>query len=426
MNRFPASLICYGCLLLIGLLASGCAAPRTVVWTRDSKSLIFGTDDGGLAAIDIDTRSKRRIPVLDPCWCARPGLSPNGDQVALVSVESSTEADFIQILAQDMTGHRRHQSEVYVWPADNGQLRRRVPRRTSAYWSQDGKSLLLWFTSGTRQRNYFARYDWEQRRLTPLTDTLPAVDLFSAGMTPFREDDSGYLALRTSADGVQDVFFVNWTGWESPLSGRRELLLFERPTLTDTGAKPTGPPTAKPNPRGAELPGMHGRLPITAGRWKLGKLNMTLGRGEVELNSVDRTTQYRQVEGTTKAREALADQRVFLRVPIGNGAKFHARVRASKAFGLSYFMVELANVENQQTLPLGRMRFADGEFCPIVPSPDGKSVAMTYADENGRVFTTVIDDEGQFRSTTQISGIGWADGIVSDRPANVAMWQPDF
>ncbi len=414
------------CLLMASIL-SGCAAPRSVVWSPDSKTLIFSTDEGGLAAIDVYARDKRRIGMEEPCWMRRPGISPKGDQIALVFVESSEEADLIQIITQDMTGHRRHQSEVFVWPASNGTIRKRVVRQASAQWSGNGKHLLLWFTSGRDERHYFARYDFAERRLTPLRDTFPAVDLFAAGMTPFREDDSGYLAIRTTPDGVQDVFFVTWEGWETHLAGRREPQLFERPYLVEGTSRPGSPPPPRPSSAGrnADLFGMSSRLPVTAGRWRLGKLQLALGRGEVELNTIDRTSQYRHADSVSKSRDALADQRVFLRVPIGTGNKFQARCRANKVGGLTHFFLEVANVENDSTLPIGRANFSDGGFCPIVPSPDGKSVAMTYADENGRVFTTVIDDQGQFRCTTQISGAGWEHEIVTDRPANVAFWNDE-
>jgi hypothetical protein len=422
MKMLPLpNVVCCAVMFWIGATLTGCTQPRSVVWSPDSASIIFPTDVGGFAAVDLGTKQKRIIPTIERNWTQLPGIGPGGDQLAIVMVQSSQEADHLQVLTQNMAGQRLQESRVFEWPQDNGPQSRRVPRATSVYWAQNGRWLLFWFVSGLKDQLRFGKYDFQTGNLTKLEDTLPLVDLFQVGMTPVREDDGGYLATRKNASDQPDLYFVTWEGWEQPLIGRREQRLFERPTYSEVNQNPAqvsrGPQLAplKEDPRALSQ-----RLPLTASRWRLGQLRFGLGRGESEINTLNLLTNYRLNETLVRSREPLSDQRVFLRVPIGTG-KFVAQVRASTYEQPLKFFVEISNTEEKSTLLIGRAVLENEGFCPIVSAPNGKAVALTHSDDAGRIFTTVIDDQGQARLRFQISGPGWKDDITTDRPANVAL-----
>ena len=74
-----------------------------------------------------------------------------------------------------------------------------------------------------------------------------------------------------------------------------------------------------------------------------------------------------------------------------------------------------------RTLPIGYAAFDGRGFCPVVPAPDGRAVAVTHADETGRIYTTVINDLGEQVVRFQISGEGWDQDIATRRPPNVAL-----
>lgn len=430
------------CLLGLVTVLAGCGIPRSVVWSPDGQRIFFRTDDGELAAWHMQSRSKQIIPIDQKTWTQIPGVNPMRDGIAVVDVRSNSVADMIQVIEYDLTGQRRRESVVFQWPAQNGKFIGTVPRPSGVLWSlhQDGRYMLIWYQSGADSKLRFARFDWQDRELTPVDETTPAIDLLYAGMTPIRDDHLGYLAVRPNHEDSRNIFFVTWDGWEHTINSRRELPVFDRPFGNGNQPAPLRAPAIGPN--GQLLLEMSDRLPVTAGRWLGGVLRPQLGRGRVTVDSVNRIASYDFERELSINRDQFADGHVFLRVPIGSGKEWYVQCRVEADQFPPKFPIELAQVTHQEqrmadqrpnenevemrsnvdrTLPIGYAAFDGRGFCPFVPAPDGRSVAVTHSDETGRIFTTVIDDTGQRVARFQVSGPGWDQDVAARRPPNVAL-----
>ena len=302
----------------VGLLTlvSGCGIPRSVVWSPDGRRIFFRTDDGQLAAWHLDVKAKQLIPLEKKTWTQLPAVHPTRDALAVVDVKSNSVEDWIQITEYGLAGDRRRESPVFRWPAMNGKFVGTVTRPSGALWSlhKDGRYMLVWFQSGKNSKLHFGRFDWETNDLTPIEETTPAVDMLYAGMTPIRDDHLGYLAVRNNHQQSRDIYFVSWDGWEYKLDSRRELPVFQKAMAAGGNPAPLQVPLIGPN--GTPLLDLSDRLPITAGRWLGGVLKPQLGRGEVLVDSVNRTASYDFVRNLSLDRDQYNDGRVFLRVPI--------------------------------------------------------------------------------------------------------------
>jgi len=405
--------------LLVACLLSGCGMPKTIVWSPDGSEIVFPTDDGGLAAYDIANRQKRSIPIDLKTANQTPAISGNGEYIAIADVRSTADEDQIQLIAYSRAGDRVRQSSVHRWPGRNGELELTQQRQSGVLWSKSGRHMLVWFQSGLNPTLHFGRYDWESDTLVRIDETPPAIDMLQVGMNPIRDDDFGYLALRRTHDGEQTVFLVSWDGWEHELEMQPELRLFDAPVNTDPDFE-LPPQFQFQFQNGGFRPRleMSQRLPLTSGRWLGGVIKASLGRGAVSVDTVNRRAMYQLDRDMLQKQQMFGEQRVFFRVPIGDGP-YAVQCRVSASGQSPEFLLELSNDVEARTMPIGRAAFNGQAFSPVVPAPDGSAVAVIHADETGRIFTTVIDDTGKSVANFQISGAGWNEDITADRPSNV-------
>ncbi|MBW3541974.1 MAG: hypothetical protein KY476_17025 [Planctomycetes bacterium] len=440
------------------LLAAGCGTPRSVVWTSDSSALIYVSDDGSIARFDL--ASGAHWPVVPPTKTLTviPAVSPDGGEYAVLRIGSRTGFDVLQTVIFDAEGREVAASPPATWPVYNGRINRESPRPAAALWARrdsDGRNFLLfWYTSPLDGTFRFGVFNVETAEFKPIVETVPLVDALNVGLSPIRPDGEGFLAVRGRFDGFTNLYFVDWDGWEHPLNAAPAVRAFEERTRPDLdleenpllaqlllpGRLPPPPfypdlppppflppypfePRIPPLPLPIPLPPppdepepleMSGRLPIANLGWQGPVLDIIVGEGLLRANTRDQQVIYVEDNDLRLQREYLAEEKIFHYTPIGTGP-YAVQLRVDwKGEGQRY-VVELADRRGNRSRPLGVVSVA-APFAPIVPAPDGRKVAATTADHDGRVWTTVIDEQGRSLAVFQVSGPGWAESLSGPQP----------
>ena len=458
----------------VGLLCNGCGIPRSVVWLPDSSGLIYVTDEGGLARVDISSDRQnvaRHYQILKDAgphgMIPAVNLKQDPSEFAIVTVVSRTDVDTVHVRVHDLDGTELpRRSKSWDWETDNGRFKGVKERKTAAIWSRDGDHILFWYESVQDRSFKFGQFNVNEKipakQFRKLEGTVPLVDLWHFGLSPIRADGSGYLAVRGASQGLSNLYFVDWDGWARPLRATEELRLFEDRTEINNrlpvepileqmlanqqsrlrqmrlGQPHIGFPNFSRKPRIPHLPRnpftvptetdgnfqpsqIQQRLPVGTPGWRRRDKSMIVfsGAGRIVLDPDRQQASFDTYEQLQESRPHLTDDRVLQWMPIGRG-QFVVQTRLEVTDRQSRPVVEIAKPwkDGNRSKRLGVVAVGKSYFTPLMPSPDGKHIAATYDDGSGRIMTSIVDEEGKIMATFQISGRNWSKTLTS-RPAKM-------
>lgn len=415
MNR-PLARIRSLTILACALYCAGCGIPKSVAWVGNADGLIYHTGDGGIGHLDLNTGQNRVILEKQLTGTTAPAASPKGDRFALLKVNSLAREDQLELVVYDMDGKLVHRTDKHRWPADNGTFTAPAIRPAAAIWSPSGRYILFWYSRPTTGEFVYGKYDFQTGMLKPIGPIIPLVDLQLCGLSPIRPDDVGFLAVRNKNAGWNNLYFVRWDGWEYPII-TPQVVMNELARMNPAAA---GGPFLLQRP----IP----KAPVIASGWKDGAITLGMGQGDFTIDTVTQTVTYENaLPAEQDEREASRDKAVVARLPIGDGS-FAVQCRLVPNRGKETYLLEVVEPATGRVQPIG-FAGATPEFIAISPamrSPDQTMVAVTYVMARGKVFTTIVDDQGKVRATIQTAGDGWKQSLKkmdSVKPKAVASIQ---
>ena len=264
--------------ILAGILSAGagCSVPRELTWLPDS-SPRFCTRQakGAVQCYNIRKHSLLTICGAGANGPSRIAVSPDGKNIAVIRAYHNVGEDDVTLSFYDLPSGMSHGEKSVVWAAENGKVQHQTCE-SGAYWSPDGKRILVYYASSYVGTFRYAVFDTEKRTLRRVIGTDPAMGMcWLFGVSPIRPDGAGYLAaplLRPS-----ELYFVDWEGGERKLSPTAELLQPIR-AMTDSGKQDT------PHGFVARLR-RDNLLPLPHGQWDHDILVLLFERGELRCDT---------------------------------------------------------------------------------------------------------------------------------------------
>ena len=219
-------MVCWlGSLAVIALTQfSGCGPAVQPVWNHDSRSFFFTKADGSIAQYDIEKAAARTLIGPGERRPHQVALNSKLPFIAFAGAALGPEGRAAQVGMASLLNGNINWHKQQVWGNANS------PRDlcpSLCHWCPMGRRVLVWYQQpvaipglikSATPYGGFAVLDVTTGDFTELKGTPPAATLCQAiHVSPISGEGTGYLGMKLSDDTPAFVF-VDWDGWESPLT----------------------------------------------------------------------------------------------------------------------------------------------------------------------------------------------------------------
>jgi catechol 2,3-dioxygenase-like lactoylglutathione lyase family enzyme len=219
-------MVCWlGSLAVIALTQfSGCGPAPQPVWNHDSRSFFFSKSDGSVVQYDLEKAASRTLIDAGERRPHQVAVNPKLPFIAFAGAALGSEGRAAQVGMASLLNGNINWHKQQVW-GNTSSSRDLCP--SLCHWCPKGRRVLVWFQQpaaipglikSATPYGGFAVLDVTTGDFNELKGTPPAAALCQAiHVSPISGDGTGYLGMKLTDDTPAFVF-VDWDGWESPLT----------------------------------------------------------------------------------------------------------------------------------------------------------------------------------------------------------------